>query len=100
MVRQYGSESHNPPPHSAMVLSYLLKNVIFSSYLSMHSAEYISLNMSNYLSGLESLYYFQFRVSFGVAVKVKSRDLKLASPIRRRFSVVRWENGDWGTAIG
>ena len=58
---------------SAMCASSLHENVAFSVCACMGDAAYIRSIMWNSLSCLDAWYHFQFDISYGVAVTVRSR---------------------------
>ena len=58
------------------VQSSLHENVVFSVCARMDNAAYIIFIMWNFISGLDTWYYFRFNVSYGVAVKVRSHQIE------------------------
>ena len=54
----------------------LPKNVVFSVCAHMGNAAYIIFIMWNSISGLDAWYHIQFNVSYGVAVTVRSHQIK------------------------
>ena len=58
------------------VQSSLHENVAFSVCARMGNAAYIIFVMWNSISGLNALYHFQFNISCGVAVTVRSHQKK------------------------
>ena len=58
--------------HFVNVQSSLHENVVFSVCARMGNATYIIFIMWNSISGLEAWYHFQFNISCGVAVTVRS----------------------------
>ena len=58
------------------VQSSLSENVVFSVCAHMGNAAYIIFIMWNSISGLDAWYHFQFNVSYGVAVTVRSHQIE------------------------
>ena len=68
-----GASKERNIPH---LQSSLHENVVFFVCARMGNAAYIISTMWNFISGLDTWYHFQFNISCGVAVKVRSHQEK------------------------
>ena len=80
-ISKFLTENVQRPVCFVNVQSSLHENVVFSVCAHMDNAAYIISIMWNSISGLEASYHFQFNISCGVAVTVRSDQKKISGII-------------------